>query len=346
MMLPALFYLLTVAAAAPNVHEWYQLQQSDTVVPTNLSPYDVTFVKYQQTYNKIYPTVEQELRRFKIFTSNVKVIEEHNKLYASGQKTFYLGINQFTDMDSAEYRQWLGTSMYRKTNQSMGSTFLRPNNIMAPTEVDWRTLGYVTRVKNQGQCGDCWAFSATGSLEGQYFKKSGTLTSFSEQQLNDCSTSYGNEGCNGGLMDNAFKYVQDNGIESEADYPYTGMDGTCMYDSTKVVTKCTGFVNIPKGSELQLLEAVASVGPISVAIDASKISFQMYAGGVYDEPTCSSTLLDHGVLAAGYGTLNGNDIWIVKNSWGTQWGENGYVMMSRNKDNQCGIATMASYPLV
>ncbi|XP_033740053.1 cathepsin L1-like [Pecten maximus] len=345
-MLPALCYLLTVVAAAPNVHEWYQVSPSDKVVPTDLSPYDVTFIEFQQKHNKIYPTVQEEWKRFEIFKANIKTIEEHNKLYVSGQKKFFLGINQFSDMDSDEYVRWLGSSMSRESNHSRASTFLRPNNFFAPTEIDWRTLGYVTDVKDQGQCGDCWAFSATGSLEGQHFRKTGALIPLSEQQLNDCSTDYGNQGCSGGLMNNAFRYIQVNGIESEADYPYTAKDGACFYDSSKVVTRCTGFVKVPTGNELQLLEAVASIGPISVAIDASRSSFQQYAGGVYDEPTCSPTTLDHGVLAVGYGTLNGNDIWIVKNSWGLLWGDNGYIMMSRNKNNQCGIATMASYPTV
>ncbi|OWF35999.1 cathepsin L1-like [Mizuhopecten yessoensis] len=346
MMLAILCCMLTVVAALPNVEEWYQVTQTAKNAPTDLSPYHIKFVEFQVNHNKSYPTVQERSRKFEIFKTNVKIIEEHNKLYVAGQNKFFLGINQFTDMDSMEYSKWLGSYMVRKSDQNTASTFLRPSHLVAPAEVDWRTLGYVTPVKNQGQCGACWAFSATGSLEGQHFKKTGTLIALSEQQLNDCSTSYGNQGCNGGLMDNAFRYIADNGIESEAAYPYTAKDGVCQYDPTKVVAKCTGMVDIQANSETQLLEAVAAIGPISVAIDASHPSFQQYAGGVYDEPSCSSTQLDHGVLVVGYGSLNANDMWIVKNSWGALWGDQGYVMMSRNANNQCGIASMASYPLV
>jgi cathepsin L len=258
--------------------------------------------------------------------------------------SYTLKINKFGDMTGTEFAANLGLPKYHeKTN---GSTFLAPCNVVLPDAVDWRTKGYVTPVKNQGQCGSCWAFSTTGSLEGQYFKKNGKLVSLSEQQLVDCSRQFGNMGCNGGLMDNAFAYIKKYGIESELDYPYTGRDGRCKYDASKVVTKVTGWMDVQQGDENALKTALGTVGPVSVAIDASHFSFQFYHDGVYNERACSSTRLDHGVLTAGYGTLNGQAYWLVKNSWGPHWGKKGYIMMSRNRNNQCGIASSASYPLL
>ncbi|XP_069938015.1 cathepsin L-like peptidase, partial [Cherax quadricarinatus] len=188
----------------------------------------------------------------------------------------------------------------------------------------------------------------TGSLEGQHFRKTGQLVSLSEQNLIDCSAKYGNGGCDGGLMDYAFQYIKDNGgIDTEEAYPYTAKENKCCYNASESGAEDTGFVDISEGSEDALMKAVATVGPVSVAIDASRDSFQFYRHGVYDEADCSSTYLDHGVLVVGYGTTeDGTDYWLVKNSWGATWGDIGYLKMIRNHNNQCGIATAASYPLV
>lgn len=296
-------------------------------------------------HNKQYETDTEEGARYAIWRDNLRKIQQHN----SEGHSYTLAMNQFGDLTVDEYRFFfLGLrSHFSNETEQQGSSFLPPSGVTLPDTVDWRTKGYVTPVKNQGQCGSCWAFSATGSLEGQHFKKTGQLVSLSEQNLVDCSTKYGNHGCEGGLMDYAFKYIKENGgIDTEASYPYKARDGSCHFKSADVGATDTGYMDIQRGSESALQSAVATVGPISVAIDAGHESFQFYHKGIYNEPACSSTLLDHGVLAVGYGTYEGQDYWLVKNSWGTSWGMQGYIMMSRNKNNQCGIATSASYPLV
>jgi cathepsin L len=270
-----------------------------------------------------------------------------------------LNVNKYSDMLHTEFVKTFNgynrtkvhspNSVYKFTVPvEEGVTFIAPENLNLPKAMDWRTKGAVTPIKDQGHCGSCWSFSATGALEGQHFRKTGKLVSLSEQNLVDCSGKYGNNGCNGGLMDNAFQYIKENGgIDTEESYPYDGLDEACKYSKQDIGATDKGFVDIPQGDEQAMLKALASVGPISVAIDASHESFQFYSNGVYDEPQCSAEELDHGVLLVGYGTEeDGTDYWLVKNSWGTSWGDAGYIKMSRNKDNQCGIASASSYPLV
>ncbi|KAB7501366.1 Digestive cysteine proteinase 2 [Armadillidium nasatum] len=276
--------------------------------------------------------------------NNCALIAEHNKKFDNGEVTFKMAVNKFADMTAEEtsYLRGYKSSPIRNEN----APIYKPveGEALAAT-VDWRNQGYVTGVKDQGQCGSCWAFSSTGSLEGQNFAKTGKLVSLSEQNLVDCVTLCA--GCNGGWMTYAFNYVHNNGgIDTEASYPYQARDATCRYSAANRGGTCSGFTEIASGSETGLQSATASVGPISVAIDASKVSYQLYASGVYYESSCSSTNLDHGVLVVGYGTESGSDYWLVKNSWGTSWGESGYIKMARNRNNNCGIATEASYPHV
>jgi len=300
---------------------------------------------FKTQFGKNYAGKEETVRRM-IFEKNVETIRKHNLEFDLGLHSYTLGLNKFADMTLEEFRAVAMGYKLPTTRETTATTFLKPSNVQIPDSVDWRTKGYVTDVKDQAQCGSCWAFSTTGSLEGQYFKKSGKLVSMSEQQLVDCSGDQGNQGCGGGWMDWAFEYVKIKGIETEDCYPYTATDQTCMYNKSCVVTKITGYTNIDPGNEDDLTNAIATAGPVSVAIDAGHSSFQLYKHGVYDEPDCSPTQLDHGVLAVGYGNREGKDYYIVKNSWGESWGDNGYIMMSRNKQNQCGIATNASYPLM
>jgi len=284
-------------------------------------------------------STDEFLARFEVFCENMNFVRDWN---AQGSTTV-LGLNILADLSNSEYRNiYLGT---RIDASSVAAEAFTPTEPTAVT-IDWRTKGAVTPIKDQGQCGSCWSFSATGSTEGASFLKTGKLVSLSEQNLMDCSGSYGNQGCNGGLMNSAFQYIIANkGIDTEASYPYQTKQGTCRYTTANIGATLAGFKNVAARSEASLLTAL-NTQPVSVAIDASQNSFQLYKTGVYYEPKCSASNLDHGVLAIGYGTddSTNSDYWIVKNSWGTSWGMAGYINMARNQNNNCGIATQASWP--
>jgi cathepsin L len=299
-----------------------------------------SFKSWMTVHSKTYKSNAEFQHRLNVYKNNLAIVEDHNRRNLG----FTLAMNLFADLSIEEF-----TQLYLQPAFN-GSALPQVNvhddvDISATADtVDWRTKGAVTAVKNQGQCGSCWAFSSTGSVEGVYKIKNNNLISSSEQQLVDCSKSFGNMGCNGGLMDSAFKYIISvKGLDTEASYPYTARDGQCKFNAANIGTKITSYKDVQKGSEAALQTAVTGQ-PVSVAIDASHSSFQLYHSGIYFESKCSSSQLDHGVLAVGYGTNNGN-YWIVKNSWGTSWGAQGYILMSKDKNNNCGIATASSYPV-
>lgn len=311
------------------------------------SDLDSEWQAYKSYHTKTYSSSEENLRRL-IWEENLKRVALHNLEAAMGKHTYTLAMNEFADLSGEEFAKIvLGSCVIPKRNSTGAATFLKSPFIQVPTSVDWRDKNMVTPIKDQKQCGSCWAFSTTGSLEGQHSKKMGKLVSLSEQQLVDCSGKFGNMGCMGGLMDNAFRYIKANGgIDTEASYPYEARDGPCRFKPADIGATVAGYTDVPEGDEAALTQAIAAVGPISVAIDASHFSFQLYHTGVYYEKRCSPTRLDHGVLAVGYGTEDGQDFYWVKNSWGLSWGQKGYIKMARNRNNNCGIATQSSYPLV
>jgi len=298
--------------------------------------YQQEFIRFTVKFNKHYKNEDEMQYRFQTFKSNYNFIKNFN---GTSHK---VGVNKFADLSNEEFNNFYnGMNVHRVP----GNTVSHPEAL--PVAWNWQTKGAVSHVKNQEQCGSCWSFSAAEAIEGCHFLSTGTLVWISEQNLVDCSTAQGNQGCNGGLMDDAFQYVIANGgIDTETCYPYTAEDGTCAYSAQKPCcgSTVTAYTDVTSGDEGALQTAVYGV-PTSVAIDASQSSFQFYESGVYYEPACSSTNLDHGVLAVGWGhdATSGNDYWIVKNSWGADWGMSGYIWMARNMQNNCGIATAASF---
>eukprot|EP01016_Furgasonia_blochmanni_P026320 TRINITY_DN27_c0_g1_i4.p1 TRINITY_DN27_c0_g1~~TRINITY_DN27_c0_g1_i4.p1 ORF type:complete len:416 (-),score=171.63 TRINITY_DN27_c0_g1_i4:278-1525(-) len=299
--------------------------------------YDL-FTHWTQKNGRLYGSVEEKNYRLLVFRQNVLKIKEHNKQ----GKSYSLAVNQFADLTGEEFKAKYLT-LKAPSQRTLNIAYLDTTN--APDSVDWREKGIVGKVKDQGQCGSCWAFSAIAALEALNAQKNGTYQSFSEQELVDCSTSYGNQGCNGGLMDYAFQYVQANGIESDKTYPYRARDQRCKASKGSSVFQINGFQDVPPNDNDQLEAAVAQ-GVVSVAIEADTQVFQFYEDGIIDDESCG-TELDHGVAAVGYGKEKGKSFWIVRNSWGGSWGDKGYVkILKQNGSSEgiCGIAMAASYP--
>ena len=324
---------LTITAAAVTI--------TDDSNPSSMNVVEEEWKTFKAVHGKVYsggPVEEKD--RMTIYMKNKAMIARHNRYAHMGHHNYTLKMNRFGDLRHSEFVDIMNGFRRDPRTSNSGATFIMPEEYKAPNEVDWRRKGAVTEVKDQGQCGSCWAFSATGSLEGQHFRKTGELVSLSEQNLVDCNDM--GMGCDGGNVDLAFKYIRDNhGLDTESSYPYHAHNEICHFKSSAVGATDKGFMDLPKGDEEALAVAVAAHGPISVAIDASHESFQFYHDGIYDEPNCSPENLDHAVLVIGYGP----GYWMVKNSWGNQWGEDGYIKMKRG-GNQCGIASVASYPLV
>jgi hypothetical protein len=296
------------------------------------------FINYIINYDKYYNTFSSINERFIIFHENLDYINKHNQ---NNNSSYFLGLTNFADMKYNEYSDFINKITNIKNNICINGKE-ESGNILE--YVDWRENNAVTDVKDQGQCGSCWAFSTTGSLEGVYAIKNKNIKSFSEQQLVDCSLTYGNMGCNGGIMQNAYTYIHDKGITTEEAYPYTGVKESCRkYIPVTYISSCINVIP----NELQLTYAVMK-NPVSVSIEADSRSFQFYKSGVYDNADCG-TNLDHGVLVVGYGNENGKDYWLVKNSWGINWGEAGYIKILRDSVKEstkgmCGIAMDTSYP--
>merc|ERR1712051_469093 len=298
------------------------------------------YLSHMATYNRMITDVQEFHTRLAEFTSVHNWINEHN---ASGAN-WEAGHNQFSDWSAAEYKSILGyvddeslvkeVTVFEETNAD---------------SVDWVTAGAVTPVKDQGQCSSCWAFSSTGALEGAHFIASKELLSFSEQQLVDCAgLRYGNLGCNGGMQARAFKYLESHKAELESVYPYTSgkskKKSSCAYSKdSQTSVEVSTYKNVTQNSPSQMKAALAQQ-PLAVSIEADKKVFQTYKSGVLDSTSCG-TKLDHAVLAVGYGTENGKDYWLVKNSWNTTWGDQGYIKLAIvDGDGICGVQMGPLFP--
>nr|XP_039273519.1 procathepsin L-like [Styela clava] len=302
--------------------------------------------RWKHEFGKRYDTDENN-QRYTTWKKNLEFVEKHNEKFNSGETTYKMSMNGLADLTQNEFKTMLmeySSSFAQLRNSSL---FKSGFNNSVPDILDWRSEGYVTPVKNQGQIGSCYSFSAVEAVEGQYFKQTGILVSLSEQQIVDCD-----QGGDGGIPYKVYEYIQRvGGVQTEQDYPYVAKVQKCKFDKSKAYAAVSSYDLIrPRRDEDSLQTAIAQVGPISVSSIKIYQSFQFYHSGVYYEPKCDGLGQPgdgyHAMLATGYGSENGNDYWMVKNSWGTGWGENGYIKMIRNKNNNCGIASQATYPIM
>ena len=307
---------------------------------------DLDFVNFIGKYQKQYRSKEDFNLRRQVFLTNLNRIRSHNEKNSS---SYRMGVNRFSDMNEEEFRAMLGYKNFGQHGRKIDgeNSFIIFNTTDLPKSVDWRPTGAVTKVKDQGSCGSCYAFSAVSSVEGAYFMKTNKTVELSVEQIVDCSDSYKNQGCGGGLPDWAFDYMWDNGLMTEQDNPYKGGRGSCDDDYSKFVVKLTHYYDVTHLDPDQLKGAVAQVGPISIGVGAGNDAWFHYNSGIIDDASVCKPNLDHAVLLVGYGAEAGREYWIVKNTWGDDWGEAGYVRILISPGfGVCGVNMTPIFPEV
>jgi C1A family cysteine protease len=305
------------------------------------------FGNFKKTHDKKYDSELEHKERLHLFRNNLRYIQSINRKGL----TYTLAVNHLADKSDEELI--FLTGKLKTTTQNNGLPFdmtqYSKKQRDLPTDFDWRIYGAVTPVKDPGVCGSSWSFGTTGPIEGALFVKHRKLVRLSSQNLIDCTWGFGNNGCDGGEDSRAYDWIiKHGGIATEESYgQYLQQDGYCHFKNSSVGAQINGYVNVTQYDAVALKTALVNQGPISIAIDAGHKSMIFYANGVYFEPTCGNgpDSLDHSVLLVGYGNIYGQDYWLVKNSWSTYWGNDGYILMSQ-KDNNCGVTTMATFPLV
>lgn len=320
---------------------------------------------FKETYSKVYDNETEELTRRQVWEKNLKYIEQHNSESEKGIHSFAVSMNKYGDMTGDEFKAAYFNAIrskqsYKKSNRKVNKSY---STEQLPYSVDWRIKGFVSSVKDQGVLGDASDYAAVGSLESVYaIQVSKKLVELSVQNLHECSSA--------SYPDQAFQYVhKNNGIDTAEGYKHrvtrdircTNVlpnnlknmflfkcckDGSCQFDSKFIGATCNGPVYVPKGDEQNLTASIAFVGPVAVGIDASQPSFMFYTSGIYSDKLCNQKSIDHVVVAVGYGSTASGDYYILKNSWGPDWGMNGYILLARNSNNMCGVATAAVYPSV
>lgn len=300
---------------------------------------DITYL--YQVYTTIFQK-EKSIFGFNFFNENIKQIIKHNQ----ENHSWKMGVNKFVDMSIQDFRYINLMHAPQNCSATVGNYLFKNADI--PKKVDWREKGAVSPVKNQGHCGSCWTFSTTGTLESHWKIQKGYILDLSKQQLVDCAGDFDNHGCSGGLPSHAFEYIkQVKGIEGEKTYSYTAADGQCKFNKKNVIAYVSGgAVNITSGNENHLDEAIATVGPVAITFQVVE-DFRFYKSGVYTSKNCKNGPMDvnHAVVAVGYGVENQVPYYIVKNSWGTQWGDEGFFKIKRGV-NMCGVAVCNSYPAI